>query len=316
VYLMRRILQCSLVFAVAAALPSSSYGQAMVGYGINVARAGAAGVGGGAGVAGIFGKLGSTTKQAEQPPSGVARGRQPEFGEDDLKPTVIKLNTGSKSGASAISGKRKMSSGVTISGIPASSGGSAGSQATAVREVAPANSRTAAADEGYGYGSSAPGSYQPVSRVSSAGRSRADARPKPAENKPSVETAEKEILPEVPAAAAVESSSSRGSGSSASSVLTAPRNSTGISAGPVSVPADDGSSSADLGISVGDKVEQIIVRFGKPLMALKGISGQDYTEKYLFRTEDGLRITVLAVNGTVTAVLASARPLATRAALR
>ena len=120
-----------------------------------------------------------------------------------------------------------MSSGVTISGIPASSGRSAGSQAAAVREVAPATSGTAAVDEGYGYGSSAPGSYQPVSGVSSAGRSRADARPKPAENKPSVETAEKETLPEAPAAAAVESSSSRGSGSSASSVLAAPRNSTG-----------------------------------------------------------------------------------------
>ena len=147
-------------------------------------------------------------------------------------------------------------------------------------------------------------------------QSRADARPKPAENKPSVDTAEKEVLPEAPAAAAVESSSSLGSGYSASSVLTAPRNSTGISAGPVSVSGDDASPSAELEVSVGDKVEKIIARFGEPLMALKGISGQDYTEKYLFRTEDGLRITVLAVNGTVTAVLASARLLATRAALR
>ena len=86
-------------------MPSSLSGrQAMVGYGINVARAGAAGVAGGAGVAGIFGKLGSVTQQAEQPPSGVARGRQPEFGEDDLKPTVIKLNTGTKSGATTTSG--------------------------------------------------------------------------------------------------------------------------------------------------------------------------------------------------------------------
>jgi len=51
-------------------------------------------------------------------------------------------------------------------------------------------------------------------------------------------------------------------------------------------------------------------------MTLKGITGKDYTEKYLFRTEDGLRITVLAVNGKVTAVLAGAKPLAARAALR
>ena len=79
---------------------------------------------------------------------------------------------------------------------------------------------------------------------------------------------------------------------------------------------DDASPLAELEISVGDEVEKIIARLGKPLMALKGISGQDYTEKYLFRTQDGLRITVLAVNGTVTEVLASAKPLAARAALR
>ena len=167
---MTRILQCSLVFTVAAALPSSLSGQAMVGYGIMVGRAGAAGVATGAGAAGIFSKLGSTTKQAaDQSPSGVARGRQPEFGEDDLKPTVIKLNTGSKSGATATSGKRKMSSGVTISGIPASRGRSAGSQAAAVREVAPVSSGTAGAGEAYGYGSAAPGPYQPVSSAGSAG---------------------------------------------------------------------------------------------------------------------------------------------------
>ena len=313
---MTRILQCSLVFAVAAALPSSLSGQAMVGYGIIVGRSGAAGVATGAGAAGVFSKLGSRVQQAEQPPSGVARGRQPEFGEDDLKPTVIKLNTGSKSGATATSGKRKMSSGVTISGVPASRGRPAGSQAAAAREVALVNSETAGVGEAYGYGSAAPGPYQPVSSASSAGRSRAEVRPEPAENEPSVETAENESLPEAPAAAPVGSSSSRGSGSSAFSVLTAPRNSTGISAGPVSVSADDVSLSAELEISVGDEVEKIIARFGKPLMALKGISGRDYTEKYLFRTEDGLRITVLAVNGTVTAVLASAKPLAARAALR
>ncbi|MCH8922303.1 MAG: hypothetical protein IIA67_04020, partial [Planctomycetes bacterium] len=139
---MTRILQCSLVFTVAAALPSSLSGQAMVGYGMIVGHSGVVGVATGAGAAGIFSTLGSRTQQLEQPPSSVASGRQPEFSEDDLKPTVIKLNTGSKSGATATSGKRKMSSGVTISGVPASSGRSAGNQAAAVREVAAANSGT------------------------------------------------------------------------------------------------------------------------------------------------------------------------------
>ncbi len=310
-----RILQCSFLFAVSAILPSSLYGQAMIGYGINVARAGAAGVASGAGAAGIFSKLGSVTKQAEQPPSAAARGRQPEFDEDDLKPTVIKLKTGSKSGATATSGKRKMSSGVTISGVPASSGRSASSQAAAVREVAPRNSEPAGGDQGYSYGSSAPGSYQPVSGAGSADRSRASTRPQP-ETKPSTEVAEKETRPEAPTATPVQSSSSRGSGSSAYSVLTAPRNSSGISTGPDSVSAEEASPWAELEISAGDNVEKIIARLGKPLMVLKGITGKDYTEKYLFRTEDGLRITVLAVNGTVTAVLAGAKPLATRAALR
>jgi len=82
------------------------------------------------------------------------------------------------------------------------------------------------------------------------------------------------------------------------------------------VSADEAYPSAELEISTGDNVEAIIARLGNPLMTLKGITGKDYTEKYLFRTEDGLRITVLAVNGKVTAVLAGAKPLAARAALR
>ena len=318
---MRPILRSMLLFvvvlfAMAAVLPSSLHGQALVGYGINVARAGAAGVASGAGAAGIFSKLGSTTKQAEQSPSGAARGRRPDFGEDDLKPTVIKLKTGSKPGVTATSGQRKMSSGVTISGVPSSSGRSAGGQTAAVREVAPENFEPAGDGEGYSDSSPVPGPYQPVSGSGSAERPRVAAPPKSAETEPSADTAEEETLPEAPGAAAIDSSSGRGSGASTHSVLAAPTNSAGISAGPRSGSADEAYSSAELEISAVDNVEKIIARLGEPLMILKGITGKDYTEKYLFRTEDGLRITVLAVNGKVTAVLAGAKPLAARAALR
>jgi hypothetical protein len=246
----------------------------------------------------------------------AARGRRPDFGEDDLKPTVIKLKTGSKPGVTATSGQRKMSSGVTISGVPSSSGRSAGGQTAAVREVAPENFEPAGDGEGYSDSSPVPGPYQPVSGSGSAERPRVAAPPKSAETEPSADTAEEETLPEAPGAAAIDSSSGRGSGTSTHSVLAAPTNSAGISAGPRSGSADEAYSSAELEISAVDNVEKIIARLGEPLMILKGITGKDYTEKYLFRTEDGLRITVLAVNGKVTAVLAGAKPLAARAALR
>ena len=313
--MMKRFLQFGLVLTVAAALPNSSFGQAMVGYGINVARAGAAGVAGGAGTAGVFSKLISRTQQTEQPPSGVARGRQPDFGEDDLKPTVIKLKTGAKPGASATSGRRKMSSGVTISGIPASSASSARSGTAAVREVGLSDSAAAGFDTGSGYAPAAPAPYRPASVAGAGGQSATAAVPEPAKNEPSTETAKNEAVPGTPVTASAGFSTRGRSGPAPASVLAAPRNSPGTASGPAYL-GDDDDALAEFEISVGDAVEKIIARFGNPLMVLKGISGQDYTEKYLFRTEDGSRITVLALNGTVTAVLTSAKPLAARAALR
>ena len=166
---MKRYLRFGFVLTVAAVLPNSSYGQAMVGYGINVARAGSAGVAGGAGVAGIFSKLGSTTKDTTQPIGGTYR-PQPDFGEDDLKPTVIKLNTGNKPGTSATAGTRKMSSGVTISGISGSSTSSARNEAAAVREVAPSHPAPADFDTGPAHVPAAPAPYQPVSGTRGSGR--------------------------------------------------------------------------------------------------------------------------------------------------
>ena len=325
---MKRFLQFSLVLTVAAMLPNSLYGQAMIGYGINVARAGAAGVASGAGAAGIFSKLGSTAENAAKPMSGGARPPQPAFPDDDLKPTVIKLNTGAKPGISATSGTRKTSSGFTISGIPSSTASSAGNETATVREVAPSDSASQSAnfDTGPDYAPAAPGSYQPVSGAGSAGHAAAAVQPEVAANEPAAETVENESTPETPSTASAESSSSPSAQLGRSSVVTSPTSPIGIAPEPASSaaaspasasPANDQASSSELEISVGDEVDQIIARFGEPMMALKGITGKDYTEKYLFRTADGLRITVLAVNGTVTAVLAGAKPAAaTRAAAR
>ena len=307
-------LPCGLMLTVAAVLPNSSYGQAMVGYGINVARAGTAGVASGAGAAGIFGTLGSRTKDATQPIGGSYR-PQPEFGEDDLKPTVIKLNTGNKPGSSARAGTRKMSSGVTISGISGSNASSARNEAAAVREVAPPNPAPAGFDTGPAHVPAAPAPYQPVSGTRAAGPSLAAAQPESGGSAPSVEAAANEPLPEAQATASAGSSRSGAPGAGSASVLSAPASSGSFAPAPVSSAPED-APSAELEISVGDRIDKIIARFGKPLMALKGIAGKEYTEKYLFRTEDGLRITVLAVNGTVTAVLAGAKLAATRAALR
>lgn len=306
-------LPCGLMLTVAAVLPNSSYGQAMVGYGINVARAGAAGVAGGAGAAGVFSKLGSRTKDTTKPIGGTYR-PQPDFGEDDLKPTVIKLNTGNKPGTSATAGTRKMSSGVTISGISGSSTSSARNEAAAVREVAPSHPAPADFDTGPAHVPAAPAPYQPVSGTRAAGEPAA-AQPESGGSAHSVEAAENEPLPDAQATASAGSSRSGAPGADSASVLSAPASSGSFAPAPVSSAPED-APSAELEISVGDRIDEIIARFGKPLMALKGIAGKDYTEKYLFRTEDGLRITVLAVNGTVTAVLAGAKPAATRAALR
>ena len=67
--------------------------------------------------------------------------------------------------------------------------------------------------------------------------------------------------------------------------MTSPTSPIGIAPEAAS-PANEQASSAELEISVGDEVDQIIARFGEPMMALKGITGKDYTEKYLFRTAD------------------------------
>ena len=71
---------------------------------------------------------------------------------------------------------------------------------------------------------------------------------------------------------------------------------------------------ATVDIPAGTPVEELMKRFGEPLMALTGISGEDYTEKYVFRTPDGARLTVLSIDGKVSTVIVESDPGA-RAAL-
>ena len=68
-------------------------------------------------------------------------------------------------------------------------------------------------------------------------------------------------------------------------------------------------------VAPGDKVADLIARLGKPTMVLKGIGGNGYNEKYIFRKPDGGKITVLALHGTVTAVIDSSTGLPLRASL-
>jgi len=72
---------------------------------------------------------------------------------------------------------------------------------------------------------------------------------------------------------------------------------------PRGVSADkDSSSPATLSLEIpaGTPIADLVKRFGDPVLALTGISGEDYTEKYVFRTPEGARVTVLSVEGRVT----------------
>lgn len=52
-------------------------------------------------------------------------------------------------------------------------------------------------------------------------------------------------------------------------------------------------------IAMGTPIEDLIARFGKPLLTMAGLGGQGYSEKYIFRAPDGRRFTVFAQDGTV-----------------
>ena len=63
---MKKSVLFALMACVGLALPAATYGQAIIGYGINVGRAGAAGVGAGAGLGGVFSNMKRPIEQAGQ----------------------------------------------------------------------------------------------------------------------------------------------------------------------------------------------------------------------------------------------------------
>jgi hypothetical protein len=277
----------ALTLCLAAGLTASGtlYGQAMIEYGIGIGRAGTAGAATGAGAAGIFSGLkGSldqkpaTAKLHQATAEEMERAKKAEKDSKSEEASEAKAGdekTEKKSAASWDSGTLTTSSGFVISGL----------QRRPTRAA-------------YGPSSSGP-------------------------------------VVEVPAAQATPAASgdlapASASGSSAP-VHTASATSTDVSnsgvfhpivtqfgdarveaSGPGVTPGNGKVAMVD--IPAGTPVDELMKRFGEPLMALTGISGENYTEKYVFRTPDGARLTVLSIDGKVSTVIMDSDPGA-RAAL-
>ncbi len=324
---MRSIIGPALMFVLFAA-PTWLEAQAFIGYGINVARAGAAGVGAGAGVGGILTGLKKTSNTAATAGNKVTvhSTKAPVFEEDDLEPkTVIKLSKGDSKKISTGASQRKIKGGVVISGVPASDAPASTGTAVRVRtenglQASPGVEKRVRWDVGGGSGRST----SPIRRASRTPRDAAQPSAKPTANDPEADESADEEATAAAAPATAAGGSEAGADSAAPSsspapqpsgprmVIAAPLKSSGEAA-PAGEPVDDDTQAAEaIGIEVGEDVAAVIERFGKPSMVLKGISGRDYTEKYTFRTKDGRKIVVLALNGKVTAIAPDRTRLAAR----
>ena len=100
-------------------MPTVAWGQAIIGYGINVARAGAAGAAAGAGLGGVFSKVNQPLKRAGQEGAGASQtGKQagPEF-DNDKVPATVSVRKGNPKAAVGADGKLKLKGGTTIAGL-------------------------------------------------------------------------------------------------------------------------------------------------------------------------------------------------------
>ena len=319
---MRSLITLTAILPLLAA-PAWVQGQAFVGYAINVARAGAAGVGTGAGVGGILSALKGTTDAAGK--SGgtvtVSSRQSPEFEEDDLQPkTVIKLSKGDKSTQSTGSSRRTIKGGVVISGVPASNARTSTGTTVRVRGASAAHSGSDAEkpiqwDVGnYGNGPrSSPvrgasrAAPEPVRQAPRDKEAKAESKTATAASdspaEPTVEeTAESEAASDTAAAHSPGTTPLTGP----TRIIAAPLKGGANAPAPAATtqPLDEDADDDDIEIEIelGEDVAAVIERFGNPSMVLQGISGQDYTEKYNFRTKEGRKIVVLALNGKVTAI--------------
>ena len=277
----------ALIVSLAAGLAASGplFGQAMIGYGIGVGRAGAAGAATGAGAAGIFSGVKGTLDQPDpkQDPAAARQATADEIEKAEIEKAKKKEEETSESAKSGQkdqqapaaatwdSGTLTTSNGFVISGLqrrPTRSGYPPTAPGPVVKiegSTPPASGDAAAAEEGSEAAQAGEarrtgpsGVFEPI--VMSFGTARQDSP----------------------------------QGASANGSTSAP---------------------LSLEIAAGTPIADLVMRFGEPVLALTGISGEDYTEKYVFRTPEGVRLTVLSVAGRVTSFAVDNGVEAERAAL-
>ena len=299
---MRSLLSLGLGAALALGSAPFAAGQAIVGYGINVGRAGAAGAAAGtagAGAAGIFKNLQKTlnAEPEKKPSQGSTARRKPEFDKTDLKkPQDVPTNTRAKS-ASRSSGQVKTKSGIKISGITVSR---SAPRRWAVPEPAFHDEATTPPD---------PSASQPNPSLSSASQPAPSAPPATDAN-PEATTLSEPLAASPEGGEAADSPQAQPAGSPgvldarvATAYPNSPQAGAQVDAGDepsgTTMPATD----STVGIFEGTPIDRVIERFGKPLLRMAGIPSNGYSEKYIFRTADGSRFTVLVQDGKVVRVL-------------
>jgi hypothetical protein len=274
----------ALIVSLAAGLAASGplFGQAMIGYGVGVGRAGAAGAATGAGAASIFSGVKGELDQRDSKPDPAAA-RQATAEEIEKAKKEEKKEETSESSKSEQKDRQAPAAATWDSGTLTTSNGFviSGLQRRPTRS---------------GYPPTAPG---PVVKID---------RPAP---------------PVSSDAAAAEDGSEGSQGGEArrtgpSGVFEPIVMSFGTAKqdSPQEASAN-GSSPAPLSLEIpaGTPIADLVKRFGEPVLALTGISGEDYTEKYVFRTPEGARLTVLSVEGRVTSFVVDNGDDAERAAL-
>jgi hypothetical protein len=279
----------ALALCLAAGLAASGtlYGQAMIEYGVGIGRAGAAGAATGAGAAGIFSGVKGSLEQkpnTAQPRQATAEEieKAKKTGKDKSEAASVAKTSEEKKEekpaepASWDFGTLTTSSGFVISGLQRRPTRAAygPSSAGPVVEVPPAQTAQSASGEAAG--------------------------PVPASDH-----------------AATAQTASAGNGAPSTSGVFQPIvTQFGDARVEVSKPGTALKSDkvAAVDIPVGTPVDELMKRFGEPLLALTGVSGEAYTEKYVFKTPDGARLTVLSVHGKVTNVVVETDS-GTRAAL-
>jgi len=281
-----------LVASLAAA--PAAFAQAAVGYGISAARAGSAGAAAGGGLGAVFSKLGRKTGEATEGASAPVN-PSPRFEEGARKqPTAVKLHRDSLRQPQR--GKVALRGGFAVAGasLPARAQARAAKPAVAevwqVRASAASASAEPASDRTEAAGAPA---LQPAHAPTDAAAPHEPAQPAASPS------------PSSSASDAVPSSSKQGVAAPRVEKQSSPADTSAAADAP---PRSEARRAHQLAseIQAGEPVQSLIERFGLPYMALRGVAGEGYNEKYIFKLQDGARIVIYARQGTVTQ--ASAEP--------